>query len=144
MRKVLLDANLLIGAFDDEDSPNPAHQKAKETVRAWMVDADVELVITPLVRYEVLRGVRTVSMSDKEAVLNDFPELEVRAEQAREAAEIFRIYQDQRGPNGIALDKRSFDFFHCACAKTYGLEIGSQDSHIAQIQKLIQDHAENA
>ena len=58
MRKVLLDANLLIAALDDGSTTSEAERaKAKQTLAALLSNAEVTLIITPLIRYEVLRGI---------------------------------------------------------------------------------------
>ena len=58
MRKVLLDANLLIAALDNGSTTSEAERtKAKQTLAALLSNAEVALIITPLIRYEVLRGI---------------------------------------------------------------------------------------
>lgn len=139
-RKVLLDTNLLIGAFDGQLG-NAAHESARQRLTALLADPGVKLAITPLIRYEVLRGVRDVDLvGELNAVLNDFHEFEVRGAEARRAADVFR----RARATGVNLDKRSFDIFHCVCAELNGFEIDSQDGDIPKIQQLIQagpDHA---
>ncbi|MDO4699278.1 MAG: hypothetical protein Q4A69_01140 [Moraxella sp.] len=54
MRYVLLDSNILIGAFDG-DLDNEKHQRAKNLFKELLKDDDVRIAITPLIRYEVLR-----------------------------------------------------------------------------------------
>ena len=58
MRKVLLDANLLIAALDESSTTSPVEREiAKTTLNDLLSQGDVALVITPLIRYEVLRGI---------------------------------------------------------------------------------------
>ncbi|MDR2260043.1 MAG: PIN domain-containing protein [Azoarcus sp.] len=139
-RRILPDANLLIGAFDGEPD-NPEHEAAYQRVKDWLLDPDVKLSsTTPLVLYEVLRGVRRVSVDEMETRLKGFDIFDVHAREARRAVEIFRFAKDRSVP----LDKRSFDVFHCVCAEINGLEIASQDGDIGKIQQLIQDNKQNA
>lgn len=133
-RKVLLDTNMLIGALEPEPG-NDAHARAKAELARLVADTDVKLAITPLIRYEVLRGVRRVSSDKMEEALNSFQEFEVRGAEARRAAELYRLAKNK----GMDLSKRSFDLFHCVCAEANGLEILAQDGDIPKIQQLIQD-----
>jgi predicted nucleic acid-binding protein len=137
--QVLLDTNMLIGAFESEPG-NAAHQAANERLNDLLSDPEVELVITSLIRYEVLRGVRRIPCSEMSAILNDFKEFVIRKEEANRAAELFCLAKD----NGMVLDKRSFDLFHCVCAEIHDLEMASQDAGIRQIQQLIQESTQNA
>jgi predicted nucleic acid-binding protein len=154
-RRVLLDTNLLIGALEPEPG-NLKHEEAKARLHDLMNDSDVEIFITPLIRYEVLRGVRRIPFADMEAKLDAIQELPVREEEATRAAELFRLvkedkdekksFQSGRNEEGVcsacgrhSLDKYSFDLFHYACAEVNGLEIASQDSDVQKIQQLIQN-----
>lgn len=133
-RRVLLDANLLIGALDGEPG-NAQHERARQRLESLLQDPDVILAISPLIRYEVMRGARRVSADQLREILNDFHEFDVRARDAERAAELFQQARQQ----GRALDKRSFDLFHCVCAELNGLELDSQDGDIPNIQQLIRD-----
>jgi predicted nucleic acid-binding protein len=143
MRRVLLDANMLIGALEPEPG-NAAHQKAGELYLALTNDRDVELFITPLVRYETLRGVKRIPFDEMKSVLDELQEIDVHDVEANRAAGIFRLAKERWEPLNpeVNLDKRSFDFLHCASAEINSLEIASQDPHIQQIQQLIQDSRE--
>lgn len=138
-RMILLDTNLLIGAFDGEPG-NAAHEAAKLHIKALLEDPDVKLAITPLIRYEVLRGTKRVAVDALDAVLNDFQEFEIRGAEAKRAAEIFQMAR----ANGVSFDKKAFDIFHCVCADMNGLEMDSQDGDIPKIQQLIQASKQNA
>ena len=156
MRRVLLDANLLIGAFEP-DPGNPSHEEAGARLRDLVSDPDVEIFITPLVRYEVLRGVRRIPIADMKARLDAIRELPVYEKEAGRAVDLFRLvrekglFQSGRIEEDACpvcghhpLNKRSFDFFHCACAEVHGLELASQDGDIERIQQLIQEGKQNA
>ena len=138
-RAVLLDTNLLIGAFEPEEG-NEQHKQAQLQLRALLKDPDVKLAITPLIRYEVLRGARRVAVEDLNARLNAFQEFDVRAADARRAAEIFRQAQQ----NGTPLEKRMFDVFHFVCAELNDLELGTADGDIQKIRNLVQVKDKNA
>jgi predicted nucleic acid-binding protein len=134
-RKVLLDTNMLIGTFD-HDPNNSRHVEARKDFRALLADENVDLVITPLVSYEVLRKPTRVSPADLEAKLSRIQSLPIREEEACRAAELFRLAESKN----MNLDKRSFDLFHCVCAEVNGLEVASQDPHIKTIKDLIRDN----
>jgi predicted nucleic acid-binding protein len=138
-RAVLLDTNILIGAFEPEQGNEP-HMQAQARLRALLQDPDVKLAITPLIRYEVLRGARRVSVEQLDERLNAFQEFDVRGADARRAAEIYRQAQQQ----GTALDKRKFDVFHWVCAELNQLEIDSADGDIQKIRNLVQVGQKNA
>lgn len=137
-RAVLLDANLLIGAFDSA-AGNEEHQRSKERLRELLLDPEVKVAISPLIRYEVLRGAKC-DFDELDEKLSDFHEFEVSGRDARRAAEIFRraVAADMK------LDKRKFDVFHCVCAEINELEILSRDGDIEKIQNLMKAVDENA
>ncbi|PAK91695.1 PIN domain-containing protein [Stenotrophomonas rhizophila] len=139
MRLVLLDANILIGALDGEQG-NEAHDDAMAQFEALVNDPDVKLAISPLVRYEVLRGMREDDVDFVNSQLNDMKEFEVRGAEAIRAAEVFRRARQK----DIKLDKRKFDVFHCVCAELNNLEILSRDADIESIQNLMKAVDENA
>ena len=135
-RGMLLDTNLIIQAFDYAGTSAPeTRAAAKNHINALLSDPDVMLAITPLIRYEVLRGVPAVDaarMQALSAVLTQFETYEIRSAEANLAAELWRyaVSKDQR-PN-----KRSFDIAHVASAKVNNLEMASTDQDIAKLLSL--------
>lgn len=129
----LLDTNLLIGAFDGEPG-NTEHEAAAERLRRLLEDPSVQLAITPLIRYEVLRGAARIGVDELDEVLDGFREFEIRGSDGRRAAELFR----EAKARGLVLNKRVFDLFHCVCADANQLEIASQDGDIPKIKNLIE------
>lgn len=140
LRTILIDANLLIGAFDGDTENNPAHTAALQKMEQFLQDPDVRLATSALIRYEVLRNVKRVSVDDLESILNDFQQFDIREKEARRAAEIYR----RASADGQKLDKRTFDVFHYVCAELNGLEFESQDGDIPKIRQLLQSGNENA
>lgn len=128
---ILLDANLLIGAFD-HDNANPKHIESKQIVEDLLLDDKVKIAITPLIRYEVLRGVRRVSTEQMVEILNDFEEFEITDIEGNRASEIYRLAfaKNQK------LDKRSFDVFHYVVAEIRDLKWMSQDTDLSKIASL--------
>lgn len=135
-RGVLLDTNLIIQAFDRAGTSDPATRNfAKIRMNALLSDPEVMVAITPLIRYEVLRGIpvtdaaRLQELSD---VLTQFETYEIRSVEANLAAELWRyaVSKNQK-PN-----KRSFDIAHIASAKANNLDMSSADEDIAKLLSL--------
>ena len=138
MRYILLDTNIIIGAFDSTDKSNPQHQNAKQIIRELMKQDDVKFAITPLIRYEVLRGLTHKSVSEMQEILNDFENFEITEEIAVKSAEVF-----YKIPKPTELDelqkknyKHNFDIFHCVVATTLDLELRSNDMFIQKIKEF--------
>jgi predicted nucleic acid-binding protein len=148
MRKVLLDTDMLISAFDrneaqdadsmvDVNDARSVDSRRRKRVEKLASNPEVRLWITPLIYYEVMRGIRHKLPAEMEADLKDFQRLEIREVHAHRAAELFRFSRAK----GEWLDKRRFDLFHCVCAELDGLEfVSDNDEDISKIQQLINDH----
>ena len=139
-RTILIDANLLIGAFDGDADNNPAHAAAKQKIEELLLDPDVRLATSSLIRYEVLRNMQRISVLDLESILNDFQQFDIGEKEARRAAEIYRLSIT----TGEKLDKRKFDVFHYVCADLNDLEFDSHDGDIPKIRKLLQSVNQSA
>lgn len=128
---ILLDANLLIGAFDHDDT-NEKHIESKKIVESLLLNDSVKIAITPLIRYEILRGVRRVPTEQMVQILNDFEEFEITDVEGNRASDIYRLalVKNQK------LDKRSFDVFHYVVAEIRDLEWMSQDNDLSKIANL--------
>lgn len=138
-RKVLLDANLLIAVFDPQATTDKTQkQESENRLIDFLQDPDVALVITPLIRYEVLRGIPWQEAKDYQQVrsaLDQFTELDIDQSTAELAANLFR-FDRQISNHDKNLDKRKLDAFHLATAKCHQLELASQDSDIAKLESL--------
>ena len=137
-REVLLDANVLLSLHDTGTKPLPADVAAR--FEALLDDDETELFITPLIRYEVLRG---IDWGDDErygtmkAALDALTELDVTREASELAAELFRLYVAEHVDEpGINVDKRRFDAFHFSVAKIRGMELASRDRHMRSLDAL--------
>jgi predicted nucleic acid-binding protein len=143
-RAVLLDTNILIGAFD-HDPENYRHVEAREKLRALLADPEVTPVITPLISFEVLRKPTRVSPAELEAELERFHSFPISEKEAYLAAKLFRLFSEAEGkPKRENLERLSMDIFYCACIESNGLEPSSLDSDIPKIQQLIQEGKQNA
>ena len=142
MQHYLLDTNLIVAVFD-ENSTSSDEQKAasKALLEALIADDEVAFAISPLIRYEVLRGIdwqdsaRLARLMD---VLNRFEEFDIGKEVSMLAADLYRFsaFQDQQAGRSRNLDKRKFDVFHFATAQVNQLTLASADSDVAKIQRL--------
>ncbi|PWQ96603.1 type II toxin-antitoxin system VapC family toxin [Leucothrix pacifica] len=141
-RGVLLDTNLLIGAFDDTGSTSEEQRaKAKEQLTTLLSDPYVALAITPLIRYEVLRG---ISLQEDERfeqmkrALGGFEEFDIGRDVSELAANLFRFDRNEVTQSGENrnIEKRKFDVFHLASAECNALELASDDSDISKLKSL--------
>lgn len=145
-RKVLLDTNLLIAAFDKNGTTSAeVRASATEKLAELVKEPDVALFITPLIRYEVLRGVNWLNEDEfleMQTILNGFPELEITRNISELSANLYRYDSWQaHQPGAIArnLEKRKFDVFHFCSAHCNGLDLCSLDTDIGRITLLHRD-----
>ena len=137
-QKVLLDANVWINAFKLGDGLDSAEiQSSKQLLESILNDDTADIVITPLIRYEVLRGCK--SEQEYRQYLEAFePLLELDIE--RDVAELSaRLFQQDRLTNQSQnINKRNFDVFHFATAKLNQLELKTHDQGFQQLESLYQ------
>lgn len=139
----LLDSNfltyLLEGKNIDENDTNLIERLTD--LLALINDDNVELVITPLLRYEFLRKFGQNESKDfnkfKEAV-EEFTWLDISKDVTDLATNLYRLDKHEADSKGIPknLEKRKFDVFHFATAKINGIELLSNDKHIDQMEDL--------
>lgn len=138
-RGVLLDTSLIIQAFDHSGTSDPATKEAaKQRVNELLSDPDVVIAITPLIRYEVLRGIPVVEKARAQAladVLTQFETYEIRSVEANLAVELWRYAVAQ----GQKPARRTFDIAHVASAKANDLEMTSADPDIAKLLSLYEE-----
>lgn len=148
MRQVLLDANLLIAVFDEGGTTSQTtRDAAKQTINTLLSDSQTRLVITPLIRYEALRGIdwqNTARYQQLKQTLDGIQELDVNREVSELAANLFRFDHSSNPDSNRNIDKRRFDAFHLASAKCHELELASQDSDIAGLESLYQNYMTSA
>ena len=146
MRKVLLDANLLIAALDDSSTTSAIErEKAKQTLNDLLSQEDIALVITPLIRYEVLRGIAwqdQTRFAQLKQSLDALTELDVNRRVSELSAHLFRFDRAENTDQQRNIEKRKFDVFHLASAKCNNLELASQDSDIAGLEGLYQRYTQ--
>lgn len=137
---VLVDANILI-AILDYNADNKNHQKAKKLYGELKNNNSV-IAITSLIRYEVLRGVKSKTIEQAQNFLDDFVEFEITDNEANPSAKIFHAM-----PKTEELDelqkknyKHNFDIFHYVVAKIYDLKlINVNEKDFIKIEKFVNE-----
>lgn len=104
-RRVLLDTNMLVAAYDEDGTTSPEiRQKARKRILTLLADESVdELVTTPLIRYEVLRGIdwqANPRYQEVLQVLQRFREIEVGRKVSELAADLYRFDAWQNAQTG--------------------------------------------
>lgn len=137
-RGILLDANTVIAAFDPGNTTSSEQiLAAKAKVRAWMEDDDIALAVSPLITYEVLRGVSQLRESERWQELKDvlakFDNFDIDRETGEAAANLFQLARDCN----YSVDKRGFDILHVATAHCQNLEFDSADKNMPALGKLL-------
>ena len=139
MRKVLLDTSMVIraldpGTTDAAELVSAARQKLAELLG----DADVVLMVSPLIYFEATRGIKCEDgerLRSVEAALSGLGLVEVSQPEAELAARLTRFAVTQ----GLKLDKQKFDVLHFACAKLNGLELESVDVDYSKITTVFNE-----
>lgn len=140
----LLDSNFLTYVLEgkniDENDDNLIEQLTD--LLALINDDNVELVITPLLRYEFLRKFSWQAESEDfnkfKAAVEEFTWLDISKDVTDLATNLYRLDKHEAESKGVEknLEKRKFDVFHFATAKINGIELLSNDKHIAQMEEL--------
>jgi len=127
-KSVLVDANILIAVIDGKDD-NPNHIEAKQKFND-LIAQNATIAITPLIRYEVLRGVKRIAVNEMQAILDDFQEFEITDKEGNFASQIYRLAKKQT-------NKHNFDIFHYAVSKIRQLEWQSLDSDFSTLENAL-------
>lgn len=144
IRKIILDANLLIAVFDHGSSTSAEKKaEAKKILSTLMSDPTVMIVITPLIRYEVLRGINWHNQEQFNRVklaLDGFTEMNISREISELSSHLFRFDGTKNTTRNI--DKRRFDVFHFATAQCEQLEFVSEDTGMSTLENLYSEMVE--
>lgn len=133
----------MIAVFDNKSTTSQqVKDAAKATLREMLADQNTTIFITPLIRYEVLRGIDWQSERDFDqikTILDGIPSLDITKNVSDLSANLFRYdswLSSQSGALTRSLEKRKFDIFHYCSAKCYGLNFYSHDSDMSKINRL--------
>ena len=139
----LLDSNFLTYLLEDKNiDENDTNLIERLTdLLALINDDNVELVITPLLRYEFLRKFGQNESEDFnkfKAAVEEFTWLDISKDVTDLATNLYRLDKYEADSKGIPknLEKRKFDVLHFATAKINGIELLSNDKHIDQMEGL--------
>ncbi len=125
--KYLLDADLLIKAYDKEQA------EAKIRLRELLQDQSNSFAITPMITYEVLCGIPWLD-SEKhtkiKSILERLESIAIDSEIGHTAERFFRYcrHRDRKLRNTATRSEHKFDYFHFIVAKTYGLAIATDNA----------------
>ncbi|WP_159990515.1 type II toxin-antitoxin system VapC family toxin [Pelistega ratti] len=128
MKRVLLDSNILIEAFNNKSGD------AANKLKTLMNEENTTVFITPLISYEVLRGVDWNNEEEYQKIKNaiaQFSSINIDYKITQLASNLFRFEKYNRfqmKQQGKKIDKHNFDLVHFSTAKIHGLEFMSQDS----------------
>lgn len=142
-KEKLLDTNYLIGLLEGKSDGNDTEllQNLKNLLSEIALN-NVEVVITPLIRYEFLRYFlwKTQESEIKKYinVMNGLTTLDISQDVADLAADLYRLdkFEADNANVNKNIDKRQFDIFHFATAKINGIELLSNDKHLPQLEDL--------
>ncbi|MCT8686005.1 PIN domain-containing protein, partial [Glaesserella parasuis] len=103
-------------------------------------DPETLLFLTPLIRYEVLRGVEwdnIEKLNTLKSALKAFQTIDINDDIADLARNLFRLDKaNQKNGSKKVIEKYQFDMFHFATAKENDLEILSKDRDMTAIENL--------
>ena len=140
MKNVLLDTNLIIAAYDDKANISPEIKQEAQKLIGELLDSDAILHVSPLIRYEVLRG---ADHGDDERyqklkkILDDLPMAEITINVSDLAANLFRFdRQSDKKFLGTNPEKYRFDVFHYVCAQCNGWTLKTHDTDASKIDQL--------
>lgn len=136
MADYLLDSNCLINLLEGGFPSELSHDLEKK-----LAQEDNCFFLTPLIRYEVLRGINWKNnnkLKDLADSLEKFTSLDITREIADLARDLYRFdrFESERDNVDKNLDKRKFDMFHFATAVVHNLQIFSLDEDINAIETL--------
>lgn len=147
----LLDSNFLTYLLEGKniDVTNEELIAKLNKLTELINDDNIELVITPLLRYEFLRKFNWIDeIEDLEffrTAVDEFTWLDITKEVTDLATNLYRLDKHESDTNNVNknLEKRKFDVFHFATAKIYGIELLSNDKHLPQLEKLYERYIAN-
>ncbi|MDG6790894.1 type II toxin-antitoxin system VapC family toxin [Glaesserella parasuis] len=139
MKGYLLDTNYLIYLADPNANPTKKAEVLQD-LALKLEDPETLLFLTPLIRYEVLRGVEwdnIEKLNTLKSALKAFQTIDINDDLADLARNLFRLDKaNQKNGSKKVIEKYQFDMFHFATAKENDLEILSKDRDMTAIENL--------
>lgn len=130
MKRIFLDADIIISAFDDNPKGRTPEKiaSAKQRIKEWLCSDDTTLYTDSLVKYEVLRVVSANTNKQRyEKLANFIKNLEVLEVSERDSNTSIAIWHVALDEELFKPDSRSFDILHFSVAKNNKLEMGSDN-----------------
>lgn len=139
MKGYLLDTNYLIYLADPNANPTKKAEVLQD-LALKLEDPETLLFLTPLIRYEALRGVEwdnIEKLNTLKSALKAFQTIDINDDIADLARNLFRLDKaNQKNGSKKVIEKYQFDMFHFATAKENDLEILSKDRDMTAIENL--------
>ena len=139
MKGYLLDTNYLIYLADPNANPTKKAEVLQD-LAVKLEDPETLLFLTPLISYEVLRGVEwdnIEKLNTLKSALKAFQTIDINDDIADLARNLFRLDKaNQKNGSKKVIEKYQFDMFHFATAKENDLEILSKDRDMTAIENL--------
>ncbi|MCT8544144.1 PIN domain-containing protein [Glaesserella parasuis] len=139
MKGYLLDTNYLIYLADPNANPTKKAEVLQD-LALKLEDPETLLFLTPLIRYEVLRGVEwdnIEKLNTLKSALKAFQTIDINDDISDLARNLFRLDKaNQKNGSKKVIEKYQFDMFHFATAKENDLEILSKDRDMTAIENL--------
>lgn len=139
MKGYLLDTNYLIYLADPNANPTKKAEVLQD-LALKLEDPETLLFLTPLIRYEVLRGIEwdnIEKLNTLKSALKAFQTIDINDDIADLARNLFRLDKaNQKNGSKKVIEKYQFDMFHFATAKENDLEILSKDRDMTAIENL--------
>ncbi len=143
MSQYLLDTNYLI-YLADKDADPAKRAEVLQDLEQKLTEEETAFVLTPLIRYEVLRGVAWDNPKKLEEILNvieQFKSLDITKAVSDLARDLYRfdVHRNQQNNQQRNFEKHKFDMFHYAVAYVNGIELLSKDTDVEAIKQLHQE-----
>lgn len=123
MTRYFLDSNILINALNNKTSTSGV------LLTSLLQDKNSQIFVSPLVLYEVLRGVNwenEVEFAEAKLFLSHISNINIDKQIAELASNLFRLEKKIRSTlneNSKKIDKHNFDIMHFSTAKVNGFTI---------------------
>ena len=141
MKGYLLDTNYLIYLVDSNTSSSKKEEVLQD-LALKLEDPETLLFLTPLIRYEVLRGVEwdnIEKLNTLKNALKAFQVIDINDDISDLARNLFRLDKaNQKTGSKKVNEKYQLDTFHFAAAKENNLEILSKDRDMSAIENLFE------
>lgn len=130
IKYVILDANLLISAYDESSDRTPEiRQEAYGLIDSLEIDKNVRFAITPIIRYEVLCGINNTDEYQKvKEILDSMKLFPFDIEESNKSIEVYKSKVEELKDNQP--NRYKFDILHIGTALSNNIDIESNDKKL--------------